>query len=269
MVKILADDGVVEASTSLLSAWFIIDQARKQLLPMATPTLEKALTPSLATPRSSRRKRYIHTIHDPPLIHDSNTTAPTTDSYQPQPRRAMFGDKKKAAAAKAAAAAASSTSALWGYCDAAMPPLVTSPLRAILWCLALTFLPHFLRVRMVLKLKGRYNNLMPRTHQVNKNDNKEQPDLVKMIQRATAAHANSWEAFAYFSFSCLTAHVLKLDAQVASSLCTLFLVLRFAYVLLYIVGTSEWIGVVRSLVWVGALVASVRLSVLALARAGL
>lgn len=42
-----------------------------------------------------------------------------------------------------------------------------------------------------------------------------------------------------------------------------------AYVLLYIVGTSEWIGVVRSLVWVGALVASVRLSVLALAQAGL
>jgi len=104
---------------------------------------------------------------------------------------------------------------------------------------------------------------------VSEKDTKEQPELVKMIQRATAAHANSWEAFAYFSFSCLTAHVLKLDAQVASSLCTLFLVLRFAYVLLYIVGTSEWVGVLRSLVWVGALVAAVRMSVLALAQAGL
>jgi|EP00624_Nannochloropsis_granulata_P005327 uncharacterized MAPEG superfamily protein len=180
----------------------------------------------------------------------------------------MFGSKKKDAAAKAAAAAASTSSALWSYCDAAMPPLVT-PLRAILWCLALTFLPHLLRVPMVLRLKGRYNNLMARTHQVNKKDTKEHPESVKMIQRTTAAHANSWEAFAYFSASCITAHILKLDVQVASSLCTLFLVLRFAYVLLYIVGTNEWIGAARSLVWVGGLVAAVRLSVLALAQAGL
>jgi uncharacterized MAPEG superfamily protein len=33
----------------------------------------------------------------------------------------------------------------------------------------------------------------------------------KMAKRATAAHQNSWEAFAYFTASCLTAHICQVS----------------------------------------------------------
>ncbi|EWM25519.1 Membrane associated eicosanoid/glutathione metabolism-like domain protein [Nannochloropsis gaditana] len=178
----------------------------------------------------------------------------------------MFGFKNKAA--KEAAVVVSSPS-VWGHCDNLAPPLVATPLRAILWCLALTFLPHILRIPMVLKLKGWYNHLMPRTHQFNERDTQQNPELVRMIQRTTAAHANSWEAFTYFSVACIVAHVLKLKEEIASRLCTLFLGLRFCYILLYIGGTQAWVGTLRSLVWFAAFVAAWRLILLSLSQAGL
>ena len=92
---------------------------------------------------------------------------------------------------------------------------------------------------------------------------------IHSLKRCTAAHANSWEAFSYFSVSCLLAHFLHLDAKVASSLCTAFLLLRVAYVGLYVAGTEEWVGVARSCVWLAALTVSVRMALLALAGAGL
>ncbi len=85
----------------------------------------------------------------------------------------LFSNKKVVAAA--------SSASFLGQCDVLAPALVT-PLRAILWALALTFLPHVLRVPLVLRLKGRYNNMMPRSHQVSDKDVKQNPGLVKAIQ---------------------------------------------------------------------------------------
>lgn len=60
-----------------------------------------------------------------------------------------------------------------------------------------------------------------------------------------------------------------MDLHVASSLCTLFIALRVAFVFLYIFGVNQAIGVARSLVAVAAIAVSIRLTLLALAKQGL
>lgn len=91
----------------------------------------------------------------------------------------------------------------------------------------------------------------------------------RAVFRTTSAHANSFEALICFAAAAFTAHLAGLDAQVASSLCSLFLGCRLVYILLYIAGTHWAVGVARSLVWVAGFASTLRLFSLALAQMGL
>lgn len=79
----------------------------------------------------------------------------------------------------------------------------------------------------------------------NRNPREQQSQLTGWGARATAAHANGFEAFAPFAAAVLTAHVLGASANLMSSLAITFVVVRIAYTLLYIADRST----LRSLVW--------------------
>lgn len=192
----------------------------------------------------------------------------------------------------------------WKQCEALAHPQF-NPLRAVLFMIYITYLPHVLRIPMVFKAQvcvmcipvcsslysaqrssrtplgvifpiplllfqtsnqGYYNNLHARTQTDGRLDDR---PFGKAVYRATSAHQNSFEALILFSAACFAAHLAKVDAGTASGLCGFFLACRFLYVLLYIGGTHAAIGVARSLVWVGGFAASLRLFGLALAKMGL
>lgn len=155
---------------------------------------------------------------------------------------------------------------LWKQCEARMAHPLVNPLRAIQLMVIITYLPHVLRIPLVYKAQGFYSNLHPRKQSDGRLDGK---PFGKAVVRATAAHANSFEALILFSAACITAYIARLDERVASSLCTTFLVCRLLYVFLYIGGTHQYTGVARSLVWVVGFATSLRLQGLALAKLGL
>lgn len=154
---------------------------------------------------------------------------------------------------------------VWKQCDALAHPQL-NPLRAVLYMVYITYLPHVLRIPMVFKAQGYYNNTHARKQTDGRLDDK---PFGRAVFRATSAHLNSFEALILFSAACFTAHLAELDAATASGLCGFFLACRFLYVLLYIGGTTGAIGLARSLVWVGGFAATLRLFGLSLAKLGL
>lgn len=78
--------------------------------------------------------------------------------------------------------------------------------------------------------------------------------------RANAAQANSWEALAVFGPAVVLAIAREAPAHLVDGLAAAFLLLRIAYVALYVANLST----LRSLVWLAGYAASLSLLALAL-----
>lgn len=100
-----------------------------------------------------------------------------------------------------------------------------------------------------MKGLGKYDNENPRDQQAR---------LDGWGKRALAAHQNGFEGFAPFAAAVLVAHLGGGDLKVASFLAATYVVVRIAYVFLYIAG----IGTLRSLVWGVGLLATAGLFLL-------
>jgi len=71
--------------------------------------------------------------------------------------------------------------------------------------------------------------------------------------RANAAQANTFEALPFFFVAVTIAHQLQARQTVVDMLALIFVVLRLAYVLMYVVGMAK----TRSLVWIAALLINI------------
>lgn len=121
------------------------------------------------------------------------------------------------------------------------------------WCvLVAAFLIYFPRVFVMAGMAKRpegYDNRHPRDQQAK---------LEGWARRAQAAHLNAFEGFAPFAAAVIVAHLAGADAAWSAWLAIAYCVLRFAYTLMY-VGN---LGSARSLVWIGAMIATAGLYVL-------
>ncbi|MCC7535462.1 MAG: MAPEG family protein [Deltaproteobacteria bacterium] len=114
---------------------------------------------------------------------------------------------------------------------------MTIPLTCILVAYALVFLPRvFVVVAQSRDEKG-YDNRDPREQQARL--------TAPWAKRASAAHANAFEAFAPFAAAVLVAHVAGADPTWATILALVHVGARTIYPFLYVAG----IGTARSLVW--------------------
>ncbi len=107
------------------------------------------------------------------------------------------------------------------------------------WCLIVAWVWVYLSkgpVAVAMNRAGGYDNHHPRAQQA---------QLTGWGARATAAHANGFEAFAPFAAAVLTAHVLGGPAGLVNGLAATFVVARVAYSLLYIADLAT----LRSLIW--------------------
>jgi uncharacterized MAPEG superfamily protein len=73
--------------------------------------------------------------------------------------------------------------------------------------------------------------------------------------RANAAQANSFEALPFFIGAVVIAHQLAASQTLVDALAAAFVILRIAYIALYVNGQGAW----RSLVWVLALAVNITL----------
>ena len=104
-----------------------------------------------------------------------------------------------------------------------------------LWCvLAASLLPYIWGA--LSKSTKNFDNAQPRSQQKS-----------GWRQRADWAQQNSWEAFAPFAVAVLIAHGLHVAQPTIDWLAGLFILLRVAYGIAYILNQAT----LRSLVWVG------------------
>lgn len=78
-------------------------------------------------------------------------------------------------------------------------------------------------------------------------------------KRATAAQANSWEAFPFFAAGVIIAHLQHVDLFWINLVAMIFIVARVVYIALYLADRAS----LRSLVWAIGFFASVGLYLLA------
>jgi len=83
---------------------------------------------------------------------------------------------------------------------------------------------------------GGYDNQHPRDQQA---------QLVGWGKRALGAHQNSFEAFAPFAAAVLSAKLMQANPIWLTRLCTVFLLARVLYIILYLANRDR----IRSLIW--------------------
>ena len=88
-----------------------------------------------------------------------------------------------------------------------------------------------------------------------------QAQLVGLPYRAYAAHLNSFEAFPLFAIAVLAAFLTGADAQRVMQLALAFVGLRLVYGVVYLLD----LAMLRSLVWLAAMVCSVAIVLSAIA----
>ena len=111
---------------------------------------------------------------------------------------------------------------------------------------ALSTLGGYFRVRQL----GTLDNKYPRIQAT---------ELEGIGARAWAAQANAWEAVSVFTAAVLVAHVAGADPEKSATAAIAFVALRVAHAACYLAN----LDVLRSIVFLGSLVAAVRLFLLA------
>ena len=122
-----------------------------------------------------------------------------------------------------------------------------------LWCLAIVaVLPY------VLAWVGGYLTYVQLGSIDNKNPRQQKARLEGAAARAVAAQTNAWEALPFFTAGVVIAHLAGADPAKASFWAKLFVATRVLHPILYIAD----LDILRSLVFVGGLVAVVALIVI-------
>ena len=120
-------------------------------------------------------------------------------------------------------------------------PAIISAVDSLHWAGFVTYLPMFLRLTMYPKGNS-YNNENPRAQ------------LSKLLStdssfsRMHAAHLNGLEQFPFFAAAILSGVHAGISAKRLSKIATLWLILRFAYIPMYLVQNKRTSGL-RSLIF--------------------
>ena len=137
-----------------------------------------------------------------------------------------------------------------------MAPFAIEPYTCLLLGMALAYFPF--GVLLILKIqKGKTGNTDPRK------DSAVLGATSPMAARCSAAHNNMLEGYGFFAAAVLGALQAGVSAAVVSQFATFWVFIRFAFVVIYIIQTNEIMGAMRSLTFVGALVAQSKLFFLA------
>jgi uncharacterized MAPEG superfamily protein len=118
--------------------------------------------------------------------------------------------------------------------------------------LLVTYGAKFLQVILSIVLLSKYDNVQA-SHRASNGEGKDgkKPGFgAKMVQRAWNSHQNSWEAFATFSAAVLLALNTVGDSVNLNILANAFVIVRIAYVFVYIAAFNDLLAIVRSLTWV-------------------
>lgn len=122
-----------------------------------------------------------------------------------------------------------------------------------MWCVFAAwlsiYLPRIMVAQEQVKQPGGMDNNDPR---------EQQAKLSERGRRASAAHANGFEAFPAFAAAVILAHLTGADATISAALAITFVVVRCLYPFVYLSGK----GSLRTAVWVLGFLATLALFVL-------
>lgn len=127
--------------------------------------------------------------------------------------------------------------------------MMTIPFWCVFAVFSMLWLPRVIVVVEQAKRPEGFDNRTPRTQQAK---------LVGLGHRASAAHANTFEALTMFAPAVMVAHLGHGDAAWAGGLAIAFVAARAAYIACYLADAPAW----RSLVWTVGLIANVGLFLL-------
>lgn len=123
-------------------------------------------------------------------------------------------------------------------------PMATIPMAYVL-----AYLPHFIKVGIVIPLEAdSYNNLTPRY--TNWNDKPHKKWIVDLIKRLASSHENGLEAMIGFAPAVILCKINKVqDVAAVKALCLRFIFVRFLFNLAYALGQWKAISLLRTVVW--------------------
>lgn len=127
-----------------------------------------------------------------------------------------------------------------------VPILFTTP-GTIIAMFANVYIAKIFQVLLAVLLVGKYDNVQAshRTASAEGKDGKKLGFGAKMVQRAWNAHMNSWEAFAGFTAAVLLALTVAGDSTQLRVLANAFVIVRFAYTLIYVGAFNDLLAIVR------------------------
>ena len=143
-----------------------------------------------------------------------------------------------------------------------------------LLCLAIAALqplvPHAARVMIIVRQgKMGYRIADPRsTHADAAASGALDADAKRALSRAAGCHANCYEAFPVFAAAVLAALLAGVPQQLSNRAAALFVLIRFVYIAVYLVGSSAAMGLVRSAIWMHGLALCLALLSAAAAQLG-
>ena len=146
---------------------------------------------------------------------------------------------------------------------ASVPILFTTPGTVVAMFLNIYIAKVFQAV-LSIALLTKYDHVQANHRSVGDvKDGKKPGFAAKMVQRAFNAHQNSWEAFAGFSVAVVLALQMVGDSPQLNMLANWFVLVRFAYILIYIVAFNNALAMFRSAAWVVGLSIILQIFVLA------
>ncbi|KAL9636792.1 MAG: hypothetical protein Q9164_002603 [Protoblastenia rupestris] len=110
------------------------------------------------------------------------------------------------------------------------------------------------RVRLTIANNGNYDNANPRGEKFAASIKKTVPkNILALFERTEAAHQNALESLPLFASAVICANIAKVDTETLNTVCAAFLLLRAAYIPLYIGITSRRYALARTGVWAGSI----------------
>ena len=127
-------------------------------------------------------------------------------------------------------------------------PLLFTTQGTIIAMLMNIYIAKIFQVILSVLLTGKYDNVQS-SHRngagTTDKDGKKPSFGAKMAARAWNAHMNSWEAFTAFSVAVILALVTVGDSNQLQVLANAFVLVRFAYTLIYIIAFNDILAMIR------------------------
>lgn len=143
-----------------------------------------------------------------------------------------------------------------------VPPIIDLGTGLLLLFIIL-FVPHVVKGLALTAATSKYRNSNPRgftgdtcaqlKEDIRKTDDKtKKAALVAQlgtIERSSAAHLNGIEFFAFFGVAAAVARIAGVSAPLVASATTVAVAARALYTFVYIIGSNEFLGSIRSICW--------------------